>query len=359
MKAPESFCIILAGGVGRRLWPSSRKRLPKQFVDFFGCGRTLIQQTYERFLRFMPADHILVSTYRDYVPLVREQLPGLPVGNILSENAQQSTALAAAWATWHISRIAPKANLIVSPSDQIIYNEQRFEEEIKKGLDYVAAHKEFLAMGIKPTFPDTGYGYIQMGRRAGSGMFRVKSFSEKPELSYAETFVESGEFLWNTGLFLWNERTMWQTLHDRFHAIEVPERSVKGGASFSVEEEAVFINENFPTELPRSIDLCVLERCSNVAVQTCTFGWCDIGSWNDLYRAGRKDADSNVLCGGGNAMLSGCRRNIVHIPQGKMAVINGLENYVVVQEGDVLLICPNQPSLTRRLITEACVHMEE
>lgn len=359
MKAPECFCIILAGGAGRRLWPGSRKQQPKQFIDFLGCGRTLIQQTFDRFARFVPADHILVSTYKDYVPLVKEQLPALPVGNILSEGSQQSTALAAAWATWHVARLAPGANLIVTPADQIIHDEARFEEEVKKGLQYVDGHSEFLVMGIKPTFPDTGYGYIQMGGRVAGGMYRVKSFSEKPETDYAEAFVESGEFLWNTGLFLWNERTMWQTLHERFHAIEVPDRSQGRGAQFTEEEEAVFINENFPAELPRSIDLCVLERCTNVVVQTCTFGWCDIGNWTDLYQAGRKDADSNVVTGEGQTMLSGCRKTIVRLPAGKTAVINGLENYVVVQDGDVLLICPNDPALMRRLVTEARVQLGE
>ena len=349
----------MAGGIGSRFWPFSRNDKPKQFLDFFGTGRSLLQMTVDRFRSVVPIENVLIVTNVIYKDLVLEQIPELRENQVLCEPARRNTAPCIAYAVARIYSETDKANIIVTPSDHLILQEEAFRQSLQTGLEFIENNNVLLTLGMKPTRPETGYGYIQMGCRVAGGMYRVKSFSEKPETDYAEAFVESGEFLWNTGLFLWNERTMWQTLHERFHAIEVPDRSQGRGAQFTEEEEAVFINENFPAELPRSIDLCVLERCTNVVVQTCTFGWCDIGNWTDLYQAGRKDADSNVVTGEGQAMLSGCRKNIVRLPAGKTAVINGLENYVVVQDGDVLLICPNDPALMRRLVTEARVQLGE
>ena len=209
MNKQHNYCIILAGGIGRRLWPVSKQAKPKQFVDIFGVGRTLLQQTFDRFARIMDKNHIIVSTYKEYVPLVKEQLPELPDSCILAEPVQLSTAPAAAWASCHIANIDRDANIVVSPADQFIVNEANFAEQIAGGLDFVSKHDDFLVMGAVPTVPNTAYGYIQQGREhIDDTTSRVKSFSEKPTLEYARMFVESGEFLWNTGLMLWRTSTL-------------------------------------------------------------------------------------------------------------------------------------------------------
>lgn len=191
----HNYCIILAGGNGRRLWPASQKDMPKQFIDFFGTGRTLLQQTYDRFVRFIPQDHIFVSTFEDYVPLVKQQLPQIADNRILPEPVQLNTAPAAIWGTWHTVLADADARVVVTPADQLIQGEDQFEKQILRGLDYVGSHQNFLAMGVKPTHPNTAYGYIQMGEEEdGEKLYTVKSFSEKPAADYAQMFVDSGEF---------------------------------------------------------------------------------------------------------------------------------------------------------------------
>lgn len=203
----HNYCIILAGGNGRRLWPASQKDMPKQFIDFFGTGRTLLQQTYDRFVRFIPQDHIFVSTFEDYVPLVKQQLPQIADNRILPEPVQLNTAPAAIWGTWHTVLADADARVVVTPADQLIQGEDQFEKQILRGLDYVGSHQNFLAMGVKPTHPNTAYGYIQMGEEEdGEKLYTVKSFSEKPAADYAQMFVDSGEFLWNTGIFFVERR---------------------------------------------------------------------------------------------------------------------------------------------------------
>lgn len=189
----KNYCIILAGGVGRRLWPASTTELPKQFIDFFGTGRTLLQQTFDRFIRFIPLDHIFISTFADYVPIVREQLPEVPEQNILPEPVQLNTAQAAVWSTWHVALRDADARVVVSPADQLIQHEDRFEQQVEKGLEFVASHDQFLALGVRPTQPNTAYGYIQMGEEVnGGGLYKVQSFSEKPAIDYARMFMDSG-----------------------------------------------------------------------------------------------------------------------------------------------------------------------
>lgn len=352
---PNDYCVILAGGTGRRLWPASTEGLPKQFIDFFGSGRTLLQQTYDRFAAFMPAAHIFVSTYEGYVPLVKEQLPSLPAANILPEPVQLNTAPAAVWCNWHALLADPSANLVVSPADQLVQDTARFEEQVRHALRFVDSHDRFLALGVRPTTPNTAYGYIQMGSPAGDGegLYEVKSFSEKPEAGYARAFMESGEFLWNTGIFLWNGRTMAAMLSGLsgrpYHDAEAMARQM-----VTIEEEVDYVRSCFPGELPRSIDLLILERCPNVAVKECDFGWADIGCWTALHESSRKDADGNAVSGGGKVMFSGASRCMVSLPGGTKAVICGLDNFLVAQNGERLIVCPNNdPDLVRRLINEA------
>lgn len=357
MSANHNYCVILAGGIGRRLWPSSRRAKPKQFIDFFSTGRTLLQQTYDRFARFIPQDHIYVSTYKDYVDLVSEQLPELPTDNILAEPVQLSTAPAAAWASCHIGNSDPEACIVASPADHHIINEERFIADIEKGLGFVATHQEFLAMGVRPAVPNTAYGYIQMGENGvGAGLYRVKSFSEKPAAEYARLFTESGEFLWNTGLFLWHVDTLIKRISSVGNGRPVgrPDRPLTNA------EELEIIKKRYPTSLHRTLDLMVLESCDNAYVQVCGFGWADVGCWPEIYAVADKDADGNALLTHSKVMFSGCRNNLVRLPDGMGAAIKGLDGYLIAQDGNLLVICPNEdPALVRRLLNEAQMQLGE
>lgn len=354
----KNYCIILAGGIGRRLWPASRKELPKQFIDFFGTGSTLLQQTYARFVHFIPRENIYISTFEDYVPLVREQLPDLPEGNILPEPVQLNTACAAIWANWHVVLEDPEANVIVSPADQLIQNEERFRTQVLEGLKYVSQHDEFLAMGVRPTMPNTAYGYIQMGETVeNEKLHRVQSFSEKPEIDYARMFLESGEFLWNTGIFLWKGETMGRCLDEMNNRPQQPVEAV-AQQMLTIAEEVEYVRSSFTDKIPRQIDLFILEHCENVLVYECDFGWADIGCWSELREMSDKDADGNAVSGGSRVIFSGTQRCIVRLPNDMKAVIAGLDNYLVAQEGDVLMICPNDdPNYVRRMINEAQVNL--
>lgn len=345
----QNYCIILAGGIGRRLWPCSRKRLPKQFIDFFGVGRTLLQQTYDRFARFVPAGNIFVSTFVDYEALVREQLPELPAGHVLCEPVQLSTAPAVSWASQHIALHDPQANVVVAPSDQYIVNEERFVGQLRKGLEFVGGHKSFLAIGVRPTVPNTAYGYIQLGERLSDlGLCRIKSFTEKPAADYAQMFVESGEFLWNTGLFLWNVATMDEQL--RVLAPQVYAHIADRGGALSDVEEIDIVKAYYPANMHRSIDLVVLDACPNTYVQECDFGWADVGSWPEMYKVADKDGDGNAVSGSPRVVFSDCRDTFVRLPEGMGAVVKGLEGYLVAQSGNMLVVCPNDdPALARQL----------
>lgn len=350
----NNYCIILAGGVGRRLWPASSKNMPKQFIDFFGTGSTLLQQTFERFARFISLDHIFVSTYEGYVDLVKQQLPTLPVENILPEPVQLNTAPAAIWGTWHAVLANADANVVVTPADQLILHTDRFEHQVLQGLDYVATHPELLAMGVRPTRPNPAYGYIQMGEPVeGEHLYRVQSFTEKPEYEYAKMFMDSGEFLWNTGIFMWNAQTMGDCLTKRSgrpsQSVEILARQM-----VTIAEEVEYVRSCFTERMPRQVDLFVLEQCENVVVRECDFGWADIGCWPELREASHKDADGNAVSGDAKVMFSGTQRTIVRLPEKLKAVIVGLDNYLVTENEGVLMICPNSdPDLVRRIITEA------
>lgn len=353
----NNYCIILAGGVGRRLWPASQKNLPKQFLDFFGTGKTLLQQTFERFLKFIPLNHIFISTFTGYVPIVKEQLPDLPEENILPEPVQLNTALAAIWATWHVVLQNPEACVVVSPADQIIHYEDRFEECILKGFEYVSTHHEFVAMGVRPTMPNTAYGYIQMGNALmNDKLHTVKSFSEKPELDYANLFLESGEFLWNTGIFLWKGETMGRTLAIK-SGRPVQPVEVVAQQMVNIAEEVEYVRSCFTDNIPRQIDLFVLEDCQNVRVYECNFGWADVGCWTELHEASKQDVDGNAVSGGAQVMFSGTQNCMVRLPEQMKAVIAGLDNYLVVQQGNILMICPNEDrNYVRRVINEAQIN---
>lgn len=327
----------MAGGFGSRFWPQSRVKHPKQFIDFFGMGKSLLQQTYERFTRIIPKENIIVSTHSDYSDLVRQQLPELPITQILHEPSHRGTAPSMAFAAYHIRTLNPDANIVMAPADQVILNEEHFIRDIHTALAHVAKHDCLLAVGIRPTHPETRYGYIQIDHEAEGGISKVKTFTEKPEYEFARLFVESGEFFWNTGLFVWNVKsiinTMTQLLPEVSARLEVifreePDRDKRRSALYEC-------YESFPNI---SVDYAVIERAANVYMQIGSFGWADMGRWEDVYRYSSKDTEGNMVQSG-NAEFYNCRNNLVSAAPNKVVVLQDLEGYLVSDTEDVLVIC--------------------
>lgn len=347
----KDFCVILAGGKGRRLWPVSREEYPKQFIDFFGTGRTQLQQTYDRFTRIIPRENIYVNTNQDYAHLVREQLPELSPDHLMAEPIHRNTAPSVAWACHRVLRVCPDANLIVSPSDMDVHNEEAFQENIREGLEFVSHNDGLLTMGVKPTRPEPGYGYIQLGDPIGDHLFHVKSFTEKPDREFAKMFIASGEFYWNTGLFLsrasFLQKSFMELLPSVFRRLDTM------NPNSTVEEEDEFVRQNFPIYPNLSIDHSILERSEQVFVMMCDFGWADVGTWHSIYEAMQKSEDDNVVITS-DVILEDSRNNIIKLPEGRLAVINGLDGYIIAEKDNVLLICKKEDSsaLVRKYVNE-------
>ncbi|KXB79212.1 putative mannose-1-phosphate guanylyltransferase/mannose-6-phosphate isomerase [Prevotella sp. DNF00663] len=348
----NNYCVILAGGKGRRLWPCSREKLPKQFIDFFGTGQTQLQQTYERISHIFPLDHIFVNTNIEYVDFVREQLPQLPPDNLMAEPIWRNTAPSVAWAAHRIAHINPNANLLVTPSDQIVFREELYRKNILEGLDFVSKNNSLLTMGIRPTRPEPGYGYIQVGNPADmEDVYEVKTFTEKPDREFARMFMESGEWYWNTGLFLCNLQYLSVCFYKFLPAVLSTLDEAK--PNFTIEEENEFINENFPSYPNISIDYGILEKSDRVCVMMCDFGWADLGTWHGIYEAMQKSQDDNVVISS-DVLLDESHGNIIKLPEGKLAVINGLDGFIVAEQDNVLLICKKEDSsaLIRKYVSE-------
>lgn len=333
----NSYCVIMAGGIGSRFWPQSRVAHPKQFVDFFGVGKSLLRQTYERFARIIPRENIIISTHSNYSDLVREQLPELAPEQILHEPAHKGTAPSMAFVAYHIRSINPDANIVMAPADQMIMNEECFAKDMHEALSHVAKHDCLLTVGIRPTHPETRYGYIQISHETEGGFSKVKTFTEKPEEEFARIFVESGEFYWNTGLFVWNVNTIIDTMMQM-----LPDMSARLEAIFSQEpnrdkrRSALYeCYESFPNI---SVDYAVIERSSNVYMQVGSFGWADMGRWDDVYRYSNKDIEGNVVQSG-KVEFYNSRNNLVSAAPGKVVVLQDLEGYLVNDTEDVLVIC--------------------
>ena len=327
----------MCGGIGSRFWPYSRTDMPKQFLDFFGTGRSLLQMSYDRILPLVNPENILVVTNRRYVDLVCEQLPEIPRERILLEPDRRNTAPCIAWAAYHIAAIDPEASMIVTPSDHLITREHIFEACVARGFDFVEHHDALLTLGITPTRPETGYGYIQIGRELEPGLLKVKTFTEKPNKELAQVFLDTGEFFWNAGIFLWTVNSIKQALHR--HAPDLACVFDRGEAYFGTPKEEEFIEENFAGCPSISIDFAVMEKADNVYVECVNFGWSDLGTWGSLYDNSRKDEDDNVTLAA-NVMTYESTGNIIMGPEGKLVVTAGIHDYIVADAGDVLLICP-------------------
>lgn len=353
----DNYCVIMGGGIGSRFWPFSRKSLPKQFLDFFGTGRSLLQQTFDRFNKIIPTENILIVTNDIYSDLVKFQLPEINPDQILLEPTRRNTAPCIAWASYHILAKNPNANIVVAPSDHLILKEDEFLNAIEKGLDFVSKSEKLLTLGIKPNRPETGYGYIQIAEKESENFYKVKTFTEKPELELAKVFLESGEFYWNSGLFMWNVQSI-------IHAVEtlLPELSEKlkaGKEIYGTPEEKEFIDRNFPSCPNVSVDIGIMEKANNVYVSLGDFGWSDLGTWGSLYDLSPKDEHQNVVLKG-ESIIYNSKDNIVVLPKNKLAVIEGLEGYLIAESENVLLICKkDEEHAIRKYVNDTQIKLGE
>lgn len=351
----DNYCIIMAGGVGSRFWPFSRKDKPKQFLDFFGTGRSLLQMTFDRFSAIVPTDNILIVSNGAYKETILEQLPQIKPDQVLLEPLRRNTAPCIAYAVHRIRSMTDKANIVVAPSDHLIMKEYKFLETIKQGLEFVQNNDNLLTLGIRPSRPETGYGYIQVGE-GGSELRKVKTFTEKPNAELAQIFYETGEFYWNSGIFLWNL----QTIENAFNVYlpEVATRFNAGTDIYGTDKEQKFIDELYPSCPNISIDYGVMEKADDVYVLCSEFGWSDLGTWGSLYDLTGKDENKNVTlkC---EAMYYESKNNIVTLPKGKLAIIQDLEGYIVAESDDVLLICKkNEEQRIRQFVTDTGVKFD-
>ncbi len=335
----NTYCVIMAGGIGSRFWPMSRTEMPKQFLDVLGIGRTLIQQTVDRFTSIIPIENIYIVTNKLYKDIILEQIPELDEHQVLLEPAMRNTAPCIAYATYKILSKNPDANFIVAPSDHLITKEEKFLDYIKQGVEFVTQNDQLLTLGIQPSRPETGYGYIQVaetGKINLGELYPVKTFTEKPKLDQAKIFLECGDFFWNAGIFLWSGKTIVDAF-DKFLP-DVASKFNGGTDKYYTDAEVAFIDEAYPSCKNISIDYGIMEGAQNVHVLCCEFGWSDLGTWGSLYDHLKTDDAGNATWSS-NTLLYDCKDNLINLPEDKVAVIHGLEGYIIVEAGKSLLIC--------------------
>jgi mannose-1-phosphate guanylyltransferase len=334
----NNYAVIMAGGIGSRFWPFSRVKNPKQFHDVLGTGKTLLQQTAERFRGICPDENIFIVTNKDYVELVKEQLPYLAYGQILAEPIGRNTAPCVAYACYKIRQQNNNANIVVAPSDHVILKEDEFKANILEALQEAADKEILITLGIKPSRPDTGYGYIQYLGNNGPGLKKVKTFTEKPVLELAKKFLESGDFVWNAGIFIWNVKTIIKSMEK--YLPEMSEIFEEGKENLWNKGEEQFIGKAYSHCKNISIDYGVMEKADNVFVLLSDFGWSDLGTWKSLYDISKKNDDGNVVQG--NVMTYDVKNSIIKTPSDKLVVIHGLEDFIVAEYDNVLMICKKE-----------------
>ncbi len=342
MTDKHTFCVIMAGGVGSRFWPMSRTEHPKQFLDFLGLGRTLLQQTYDRFLALCPPENILVVTNSRYADLVKQQLPDLPEAHILCEPARRNTAPCVAYANHVIAAIDPEALIIVAPSDHLVLKEEAFRDTVRTALEQAASGDDLVTLGIMPSRPDTGYGYIQFMDEPGTvhpRVKRVKTFTEKPDHETALRFIESGDFVWNAGIFIWSLKSITRAFREHLPAMEA--QFAAGADKYGTDQERGFVEPVYADVENVSIDYGIMEKARNVYTVVSDFGWSDLGTWGSLYTHVDKDAQGNAAVGN-NVRLYDCARNMIHSHDDRLMVLQGLEDHIVVSTPEALLVCRKQ-----------------
>jgi mannose-1-phosphate guanylyltransferase len=333
------YALILAGGIGSRFWPISRTAHPKQFIDILGTGKTLIQQTYDRFLKIVPKENIFILTNESYIHLVREQLPDLDNSQILAEPIMRNTAPCIAYGSHKILKLNPEASIVVAPSDHLIMDSEEFTRCIKKSLDTASNHDCLISLGIKPSRPDTGYGYIQYNtKKIGDDFFMVKTFTEKPNKELAKTFVQSGDFLWNAGIFVWSVKSILNAF--KKYLPEMNDIFKEGEALYNTAEEQEFVHSAFSQCTNLSIDYGIMEKAENVYVLPSEFGWSDLGTWASVYDLSDKDYVGNAVIPSEMVIMYDSSNCMVNVPKGKLVIMQGLHDFIVVEENNTLLICP-------------------
>jgi mannose-1-phosphate guanylyltransferase len=336
----DNFCVIMAGGVGSRFWPMSRTAHPKQFIDILGTGKTLLQQTYSRFLKICPAENIFIVTNEAYKDLVLKQIPKIKEENILCEPSRKNTAPCVAYASYKIVSINPQANIVVAPSDHLILKEDTFSKAVKSCFRKAASEDCLITLGIKPTRPDTGYGYIQFteseSKEKDKRIKKVKTFTEKPDLEMAKFFIQSGDFLWNSGIFIWNVQSILNEFEKHLPNMNAIFRD--GIPYYNTPQEENFIKQAYINCKNISIDYGIMEKAENVYVRSSLIGWSDLGTWGSLYDHIGKDENSNAVVGK-NVMLYNTRNSIINVSKEKLVVIDGLDDYIVAESDNILLIC--------------------
>jgi mannose-1-phosphate guanylyltransferase len=331
----KPYIVIMAGGIGTRFWPHSRRKRPKQFLDIMGTGRTLLQLTYDRFCEFSDPAQFVIITYKKYLHLVKEQLPELKDQQILVEPLRKNTAACIAYACYKIHSIDPHATLVVTPADHLVLQEVKFAKMISKAVAAAQTPNRLITLGITPSRPETGYGYIQYHENPESDVMKVKTFTEKPNLKLARAFIESGDFVWNSGMFVWKTSSLIHAFEN--YMPDLAEVFDEGLAVFGSEGEAAFISQAYTQLKSISIDYGVMEKSDQVYVLPSDFGWSDLGSWNSLYDIAKKDESKNVV--EANAILYETENCYVKLDSDKLVVIQGLDNYLINETGNVLLIC--------------------
>lgn len=335
MSTENAYCIIMAGGTGRRFWPYSNQAMPKQFLDLLGTGMTLLQQTFSRYKQIIPLQNIYVTTYRDYRDLVLMQLPELDEAHLIVESERKNTAPSIALASHIIHRINPDATVIVAPSYHLISRMDDFRKTMENGLDFASREDVLITVGIRPTWPATGYGYLQLGEQKEGDFYKVKTFIEKPEREFAIMFVESNEFYWNSGIFIWHVQNILKAF-----------REMNTNVFTKLETD----DPDFSAYPSISIDYSILEKADNVYVQLCDFGWTDIGNWNALYEVAQKDEHGNMHPHNPSLFFDS-HRNVVMCNTDKLVVVEGLDDYLIAESENALLICKrdNQEQMRKYL----------
>lgn len=336
----NNYCVIMAGGIGSRFWPMSTKSCPKQFIDILGTGKTFIRQTYERFASLVPVENFLILTNQDYKDMVLTELPELCESQVLCEPCMRNTAPCILYAAMRIAALNSEANMIITPSDHFVTGEREFINVVSQSLSFITNSDKLMTIGINPTRPETGYGYIQAGDNIEGGIFKVKKFTEKPSLEVARNFVASGEFMWNAGIFIWSTRAIisaFKTYQSELYSI-----FQAGLKVFNTHKEQEFINTNYPLCNSISIDYGIMEHSKDVYVHSSSFGWSDVGTWGSLFENSAKDISTSNSVVGKQVRCYDVTGSVVRVEGDKVAIIEGLKDYIVVDNSKALLICSKE-----------------
>ncbi|WP_232830108.1 mannose-1-phosphate guanylyltransferase [Lewinella sp. IMCC34191] len=334
----HTYVAIMAGGVGSRFWPASREDKPKQFLDIAGDGRSLLRMTFERFLKLTTADKIFIVTNGKYKDLVMEHIPEIGPEQILCEPSRNNTAPCVAYAAFKLQNLDPEANFVIAPSDALIVNDSLFTANIRKALNFTANNDALVTLGISPDAPHTGYGYIQYLDETTDteDVYRVKRFTEKPDLDTAKGFLRSGDYLWNAGIFIWRAKTVLDAYEQ--YAPEIYALLSQGLNYYNTEREQSFIDEFYPQTPSISVDYAIMENAANIFTIPAQFGWSDLGAWGALYHESSKDSEGNVITG--TVITEDTHNSLIRAPKNKLVVVGGVDDLMVIDEGDVLLVYP-------------------